>query len=421
MVQRFQHLDGLRGLAAVTVMVAHGVIAFDFALYSGDPSNSVTNWDVWLSGAPFMLPVAASLAVCLFFALSGFVLIGSFDAAPQGFVPLLVKRYVRLAIPVICACVLSWVIIVAGWMANHQVAAITRSSWLDTHFGQSPSLIAALEEGATVFFASTGMLQSYDAPLWTMPIEFAGSVGILLACFVTKSITAEPTRRRLIYIVFGLVLYVVLIQSYLGLFAAGALIRQTMPHGWRWLSSHPAITLMLCVIGLFLGTAPVSKAAWPLYELLPVVDAPSWLPWAASGAMFWHAIGAVLVLIGLQSSRLIQRGLATPLFRWLGDISFPLYLVHLPILMSLGCWIFWAGVTIGAPRGISAIIAILIFGSVAVACAHVFMLLIERRVIRWSGSLARRVQRFTQVSPIAPKAASSPNVTVPAAPHSVDR
>ncbi len=405
MVQRVQHLDGLRGLAACTVMVAHGAIAFDFALYSGDPSDSVNNWDVWLSGAPFMLPVAASLAVCLFFALSGFVLIGSFDAAPKGFVPLLVKRYVRLAMPVVCACLLSWAIVSVGGMANHRVAAITHSSWLDSHFGQTASLFAALKEGVTVFFTGTEMRQSYDAPLWTMPMEFAGSIGILLACSVTKRVVAQPARHRLIYIALGLVLYVVVFRSYLGLFAAGALVRLILPQGLRWLNGRPAIPLGLCVIGLLIGTAPVSQAGWLIYAILPDVGGgPSWLPWPASGAMFWHAIGATLILIGLQSWRSVQRRLAMPLFQWLGDISFPLYLLHLPILMSVGCWTFLAGEAIGAPRMISIVVAFLTFGSVAVGCADAFTRLIERRALRWSGNLARRIRWPVQPPPIAPEA-----------------
>jgi len=120
--------------------------------------------------------------------------------------------------------------------------------------------------------------------------------------------------------------------------------------------------------------------------------------------MFWHAIGATLILIGLQSWRSVQRRLAMPLFQWLGDISFPLYLLHLPILMSVGCWTFLAGEAIGAPRMISIVVAFLTFGSVAVGCADAFTRLIERRALRWSGNLARRIRWPVQPPPIAPEA-----------------
>src|SRR5580692_1992968 len=98
MAGRFEYLDGLRGVAAGIVILGHAIIAFDFAIYTGDPANSVTSWDIWLSGAPLQIEIGGNLSVCLFFAMSGFVLAGAFDAAEMGFIPLLLKRYLRLAI-----------------------------------------------------------------------------------------------------------------------------------------------------------------------------------------------------------------------------------------------------------------------------------------------------------------------------------
>jgi hypothetical protein len=50
---RFEHLDGLRGVSALVVIMCHGLNTFDLALETGDPASSHSHWDIWLSGAPF--------------------------------------------------------------------------------------------------------------------------------------------------------------------------------------------------------------------------------------------------------------------------------------------------------------------------------------------------------------------------------
>ncbi len=145
---RFEHLDGLRGLAATVVLVSHGVIALDFALFTGRVEHSHGAWDVGLSGAPFSIVSAGDFAVCVFFVLSGFVLTHAFSRALLGSAALAAKRYIRLALPVLAACLLSYSLLAAGVMQNHAVATITHSSWLDAQMRQSPSLLDAVREGA---------------------------------------------------------------------------------------------------------------------------------------------------------------------------------------------------------------------------------------------------------------------------------
>jgi peptidoglycan/LPS O-acetylase OafA/YrhL len=393
MMRRFEHLDGLRGVAAVIVVLGHAIIAFDFALYTGNPADSVTSWDIWLSGGPLQIPIAGHLAVCLFFAMSGFVLAGAFDATPMGVVPALVKRYMRLAIPVICTCLLSCAMLSAGWMVNHQVAAITSSSWLDVQFQQSASFIMAIKEGAwSSFVDGADFHTSYDGSLWTMQIEFAGSVGLLLICCAIKKFTEAANKRPLAYIVVFFALYVAFFESLIGLFAAGGLIRHVMPSGWRPLNARPVLAVTLVFVGLVLGTIPGSEASWTIFHAFPDPWVPRWMPWAVHAAYFWHMVGAVMMLIGLQSSRFLQSVLKSAACQWLGSISFPLYLIHIPIFMTLGCHIFLAGVTIGAPRGVSAALAIAVFVPIAILCAHVFSLAIERPAIRLLGRMAQRTQ-----------------------------
>jgi peptidoglycan/LPS O-acetylase OafA/YrhL len=396
---RFEHLDGLRGILALVVIMCHGLNTFDLALETGDPASSHSHWDIWLSGAPFQPQIAAHLAVCLFFVMSGFVLIGAFDSAKMGVVPLLVKRYTRLAIPVTCACIFSFLLLDAGLMANHQIAGITRSAWLSEQFQQTPSLLAAFQEGAWgTFVHSSNVSKTYDSSLWTMQIELAGSIGMLLACCAVKRLTSTVRARKMTYIVLFSALCVGLFESYLGLFAAGALIRYVLPDGYRPLNNRPKLAMALSIFGIFLGTIPVSQAVWPIFRIFPSLTAPGWMPWPVQGAAFWHMVGAVLMVVALQSSPAIQGFLKSQTCQWLGAISFPLYLIHIPILMSLGSHIFLVGTAVGLPYVPSAAAALVIFAAGALLSAHIFTLIIERRTIRFSGHIATIMQSFLAVS-----------------------
>src|SRR5450432_239103 len=106
---RFAYLDGLRGWAALLVVLHHGTIAIDFALYTGQPADSRGFWDVRISGTPFFpLAPGGSLAVCLFFALSGFVLAHAYSRSQQNWLALAVRRFVRLGIPMLAGCLFAW-------------------------------------------------------------------------------------------------------------------------------------------------------------------------------------------------------------------------------------------------------------------------------------------------------------------------
>ena len=109
---RFAYLDGLRGWAALLVVFHHGIIAIDFALYTGQPSESRGRGDLWLSGTPFV-PLAASgnLAVCIFFALSGFVLTHAYINSRQYWLSLVARRYLRLGLPMLAGCLFAWMLL----------------------------------------------------------------------------------------------------------------------------------------------------------------------------------------------------------------------------------------------------------------------------------------------------------------------
>jgi len=112
----------------------------------------------------------------------------------------------------------------------------------------------------------------------------------------------------------------------------------------------------LGAVALFLGTIPYSSQpsfAVELFAHVPVLSSAYPLSLIDAQA-FWHVIGAAGVLFIVQTSGFWRRALSHRACRFLGDISFPLYLVHVPILCSAGAATYLAVRTSG-----NALVAIL--------------------------------------------------------------
>jgi peptidoglycan/LPS O-acetylase OafA/YrhL len=389
---RDTHLDGLRGLAALVVVVYHGIVAFDYALESGLARHSVFAWDVYLSGAPFLLPMAGDLSVCVFFALSGYVLSHSFGKTRLGPLALLAKRYVRFTPAILSAVLSSYALLAGGLMKNQELAAVAKSGWLAGHMLQSPSFAQALQEG--LYGALVTGSFTYNTSLWTMRIEFWGSV-ILIAVFsLTAFRTPRPEIRARDRILLLCVLGLLGSGSYLGLFAFGALLQLTQLH--RKLSSRGAAILLGA--GIFWGTIPYSAVPWesvrPFVErTLPMV---SGTPFAHSPASFFHALGAVLVLMAANACIPFRRMLSAPPFGFLGQISFPLYLIHAPLLNSFVCAGALAMLGDGFSYGLTMALSILLLVAISVAAATALLFVSERPAIALSGKMGSMTDSFSR-------------------------
>ncbi len=53
-----------------------------------------------------------------------------------------------------------------------------------------------------------------------------------------------------------------------------------------------------------------------------------------------HTASGLMIILGLIGNHRLGRSLASPPFRLLGRLSFPVYLFHFPLLCSLACGLF---------------------------------------------------------------------------------
>jgi peptidoglycan/LPS O-acetylase OafA/YrhL len=150
-------LEALRGLAALVVLFHHFMLGFTPRLhgmfYPDQPYS--------LFGTPAFAFVNGSAAVMVFFVLSGFVLtvgILKSQRAAGVFVAAL-KRWPRLALPVMAANTLAELLMAHSLFGNAHTAATTvPSSWLGLFYNWQSSgndeVLVSVLEGATTFWRS---------------------------------------------------------------------------------------------------------------------------------------------------------------------------------------------------------------------------------------------------------------------------
>lgn len=307
---RYRSLDGLRGLAAAVVVIHHCLLVspdLSLAVASID-TQKVEPWVWWSTFTPLHLLWAGTEAVYVFFILSGFVLTLPFvGAARPGWRAYYAKRFVRIYLPVWASLVVA---LLLAWIAP-RLGSPDLSAWLLIH-DESPNVFA---DGILV-----GGAGSLNSPLWSLQWEMLFSITLPLYVMLALRIRNAwlPCFLTLFSLIaVGTVLYVPAIV-YMSMFGIGVLLavrRDALEHFGgnlgrvRW-------------IGLVASSMLLLSSRW-LFPQLPTVICMACI----GGALVVIAFLAWPPAVSAGNNRILQ---------WLGTRSFSLYLVHEPIVVSIG-------------------------------------------------------------------------------------
>lgn len=340
-------------MAALVVVGWHLTLAFNPAragILPGGAASDAFNGRVWFG------LLNGPAAVVFFFVLSGYVLTCRALATGETGIILrgMVKRWPRLGGPVLLTAVGAWLLMVLGAPRYAPVAAITGSPWL-AGFGNAiapgttlvPQFHEAVLQGAVRTFLFGDF--TYDSSIWTMRLEFYGSFLVFALALAMIALRGSP--RGLTF------------AALLGCAALAMWVDPTMvgfPVGvwlaWYLLEQQPRLSrqaAMLCgALGLWLAgwSAGYGACAW----------VARWLGLAIPPELA-QAVGAVLIIVAVQGCPALRARLSGPAAGWLGRLSFPIYLVHVPILCSAGCAAYLAvQAVLPAPwPGVSAVLVTL--------------------------------------------------------------
>ncbi len=324
---RIAALDGLRGVAALVVVVFH----YLSMLHPGFVERFATEPLPWVTLSPLSILWNGFGAVLLFFVLSGFVIAAAAHRRAGELVANLAVRYLRLALPATASVLLAllWLSLVPTAAQDLAAARTPASEWLDfTVQGEIPSFLAGLYDGLVGIFVTGG--SEINNVLWTMRTELVGSVALFVIYWVAW-VARDSLLLRLAGIAALAVLSLTVLRSAYLCFALGALFYEAHRRGL--LARLPGWTAVASLVtGLLLTCYTTGLGA----QLVTVQ-----LPWRLNPD---NAFGLVPVLAAtlLLYAALRLAGFAalmmTPVAQWLGRVSFALYLVHVPLLYTLVAW-----------------------------------------------------------------------------------
>lgn len=396
-IRQYAFLDGLRGLAAIQVVLLHYLSSFLPTLASaGDPAHYA--WEARLSTRPLAYLWDGYSAVYLFFAMSGFVLAGSFLKSDLSIPRQVVKRFLRLWLPVVAAGIVAFLL---GWgIFSIKPAAfeISHSGWLSGVY-QNPMTLASVARDLLV----NSMLAGYrgvsllpqlfgdwadvlttpstfalNPPMWTLHGEFWGSLLVLIL-----AISYRKTPR----LIFALIVCVILVYtgtSQLSLFVVGFLLFLVRD---RLLSREglgvAIVSLALIVFGIMIC---VRRNVPPVLRMDVFLVAHTHLR-AYNDAHFESSLGALLVLLGVLLNPTLRRWLSGHVIERLGRLSFSIYLLHFPIMLSFGCLVFVHAQRFGY---LAAVVMSIAAGlATTIVAATAFERFVDRNAIRAASGAAR--------------------------------
>jgi peptidoglycan/LPS O-acetylase OafA/YrhL len=300
--QFYGGLNGLRGIACVVVLVFHCLLVFSYyGQHATDQpagfQNDSLHWAMTLFNGP--------ACVTLFFVLSGVVLSLSLDVegamTKEVALAYWIKRLSRLYPLLILAAVLAWALQVAVY---HHAQFATATAWLNADY-RVPLAPRDLVRNAL------GVDSSLNSPAWSIKVEIIESALFPLLFILSR-------RGPAIVAATFAVLLALLV----------------LPHG----SGSTIADLRDFTLCFFIG------ALIPRYtKPLAVVVAPGSVIAALfvfCTAQWMHGPGGALAEIASASFLIIAayhrpiRFIDRPL-RKLGEISYSIYLLHVPIIMAI--------------------------------------------------------------------------------------
>jgi peptidoglycan/LPS O-acetylase OafA/YrhL len=303
------------------------------AHFSGSFFPSVYERSAGLFGSPLMATMNGGAAVVLFFVLSGFVLPLRYFASGHTDIIVMAaaKRWMRLVMLVLVATLFSYALFRLNLYRYREAGALTSSTWLATFAGSdgqfTPTLFLALAEGALLTF--TRNVCHFDVALWTMYHEFLGSfVTLGLAIALHRSGAALAA-----WFILGATVTVLFTDARLISFIAGTAMAHIATR--RRIHASSGVAIASVAIGVYLfGYAGEDRG---IYRAMSLVRFSG--PYG-DNLIFVHTVSAVMVLYAVIGCEDFRHALSGHGFRMLGRLSFPVYVIHAPIIFSLGSYLF---------------------------------------------------------------------------------
>lgn len=305
---RLHRLDGLRGVAALVVVIHHCLLTSAALARPYFDAPAQGPWATALVRTPLHLMWDGSAAVTVFFVLSGFVLTRATQSRRVRWLMFDAQRLVRLYLPTWIATILAVAFALAVPRRHYSGA----SAWMLVH---EVSIRGSLK-GCLTLWHPDGLI----SPLWSLKWEVLFSLLLPLYLGISRLVSrawpAVPFACAVIAYVGDRTGHESLV--YLPIFLCGVVMAHRLDDVRRVASRVGQVGLVVAGLALI------------------------HLPWAFDPGRIHHVgvitlptLGAPLLLAACLVPGSTTAFLDARWAQWLGRISFSLYLTHEPLAVSL--------------------------------------------------------------------------------------
>ena len=306
MQKRLYEIDGVRGWASLVVLIFH------------------LSWEVFGVIFPayrsyyFKFFLDGPLAVYVFFVLSGDALSSSFVMKEnyRSLAKLVLKRYFRLTGPILLSCIFAYFILKQGFAFNSIAAKVVgRPDWLGVFLPFEASAGDVFRYALLKVFTEHTVQNSYNPFLWPMSIELYGSFFVFGILFSIRSL------NKPIHVVALTALYLWVLGSFFSLFFVGLCFSLLRAENFFEKIKKSRFTgfAILGLILIVLVDAFFEKIKFNPPQLSILMA------------------GAIVFLV--YSNEKLVSFFSNRFSRFLGRISFPLYICQFSVIISYTSWL----------------------------------------------------------------------------------
>ncbi|CAK7232129.1 hypothetical protein SCUCBS95973_008158 [Sporothrix curviconia] len=453
------YLDGLRGFAAFLVYIHHNELWAHAASTEGDNAafeNACGFNGRWhFATLPFIRNffTGGHIAVAIFYVISGYVLCAKplslvlagehlrlLDSLASSFF----RRWFRLYLPIFATTfiyVTSWHVFGNYWVSNSDQHATILEEWWNWYVEL---------KNFTFLFKEGTIWVTFNTHLWSIPFEMRGSMMVFILMLAIYR--ATNVARHVIMISLGFYFLYIVDGYYCCMFMAGVYLcyldllakRGELPD---WIARKKAhkyrYILPLFALGMYLAGVPSQRNDLQLLRSNPGWYYLSFLkPQAVFDPKWFYLTFAAFFIVGsVPHLAPIKRFFEGRFCQYLGRISYSLYLVHGPVISSIGdrvyamtgwyrkvedheklleWWINRAYLPKSGPMGLelSFLAPQIIIFPVTFILANMVTRYIDEPAVRWPATLYRAVCGGNTAPP--PSMASRPEPPRPSNPQRLE-
>lgn len=365
--RRITWVDGLKGIACLLIFTHHFSLEYFNCAYFGEEMESRLPFqlDIGLSYQPYGILTNGNFWVCIFLTLAAFLTAVSVLRHCAGnwqekFSGMIIKRYVRLAIPCGLAGILYWLL--------RQFLAGRFEYFRDLE--NNLSFVKMLWHA----FVKMWIVPDHEVlgPYWMLYIVFWGTFIAILLALATRY--SKKWTLPLFFALAALLLWTK--DEYYLCVVLGVLLAYLMESNVlsdsrriRWLALIPLAA------GLYLGGYPSYAQPIFFYRYLGKIRVHIF---AGRGIATYHVLAAGLLILGIIMCMPVQRWLSARPMQWLGSVSMGVFVLHITVLQFLGRPLKKLFLGIGMPYALMILVIYLILLPVLLLLAWGFRNTVER-------------------------------------------